>query len=639
MGILVLDNVAGLGVYEVLFPAGRSPSPSFGRWHISRFEQRASRFSIASTRMKYSAQLAQLVSKPPSGAAWIHELKLDGYRIAVAKEGASVELISRRGTKWTADFPELAASAKKLPAGSALIDGEIAVLSASGVSSFEALQNRGRERGSLAYFAFDLLSLDGRDLRRLPLLERKDALRMLLGDGIGIMRYTEHFDEPGDLVLRRACELGAEGIVSKRADAPYRSGVRSPDWQKSKCSRRQEFVVGGFTDPSGSRVGVGSLLVGYYEGDALRFAGKVGTGRGWTAAFGRDLRARLERSVQKISPFDPHPSGWLGRNAHWVTPNYVVEVGFTEWTSGGHIRHPSLQGFRTDKLPTEVVRESAAEANAETPAVAASLRVKNRRVYPRAGVDLATFLTVYRDIADQVMPHVARRPLTVVRCNGPIVNEDALRSQCVFVRHTARDNAWAPKSVPRIRIQEKRKVGEYLYVETIEQLLLLIEHGVVEWHVWNARVDDVENPDQLVFDLDPGEGTKWTQVVAAAKRVRKALSTMKLDCWPKTTGGRGLHVVAPIERGRSWDDAFAFSRAVAEAIAGAEPELYTAAFGKSERRGKVLIDYKRNYRTSIAVAAFSPRARPNATVSVPIDWNQVTARLKPDRFTVRSIAK
>jgi bifunctional non-homologous end joining protein LigD len=308
--------------------------------------------------VQYRAQLALLVDEPPSGSNWLHELKLDGYRIGVLIERKRVRLMSRRGTEWTAEFPELVESAEQLRLRNALIDGEVVMLDERGISSFAALQQRRLTRGSLGYFAFDLLVLDGRDVSRQPLIDRKNRLRTLVGDGVGIIRYTEHFEDDGKQVLRQACALGAEGIVSKRRDAPYRWAARHADWRKSKCSKRQEFVVGGFTDPKGSRVGVGSLLIGYYEADELRFAGKVGTGRGWSAAFGRELRKKLERIETKTSPFDPRPPVALARKAHWVKPMHVVEVEFTEWTAGGHARHPSLQGFREDKEAREVRRET-----------------------------------------------------------------------------------------------------------------------------------------------------------------------------------------------------------------------------------------------------------------------------------------
>lgn len=595
--------------------------------------------------MKYRAQLALLVDAPPDGRQWVHELKLDGYRLGVFVSGGVVDLISRRGTRWTSEFPELVASARKLRVTDALIDGEVVMLTDAGISSFEALQNRRNERGTLAFFAFDLLTVEGADISREPLVERKRRLRDLIGGGVGIIRYTEHFDDAGSQVLAQACELGAEGIVSKRRDAPYRWGARHADWQKSKCSKRQEFVVGGFTDPSGSRVGVGSILVGFHEGRALRFAGKVGTGRGWSATFGRELRQKLERIEQQESPFTPRPPGWLGRNAHWVKPVHVVEVDFAEWTAGGHIRHPSLKGFRDDKSPRDVVLEQRRTSRAKRPRddktrspSPAPRPAPSPLAYAKPRLTRADLAAFYERIADWAVPHVQHRPLTIVRCKSPVRSNDALRTQCVFVRHTARDNAWAPESLPRVRIGEKKKVGEYLYVESAADLVALIEHGAVEWHVWNARVDDVERPDRIVFDLDPGARVEWADVVTAARRIRDALASLDLQCWPKTTGGRGIHVVVPFRRGPSWDAVFEFSRTVAVAIEDTDRDAYTTSFSKAQRAGKVLVDYKRNYRTSIAVAGFSTRARPGAPLSVPLSWRELTARLRPERFTVEGIA-
>ena len=307
----------------------------------------------------YLPQLAVLVDEPPSGPQWIHELKLDGFRIGIVSSRGKARLISRNQADWTEDFPEIAAAAKALDAQTAVIDGEVVVLAESGVSSFEALQNLSSSRRGLTYFAFDLLALDGRDLTKVPLVERKQLLRALLRSAPSrFLRYTDHVESDGAEVLRAACAHGAEGIVSKCRDAPYRPGSRHPDWQKSKCVKRQELVIGGFTEPEGSRHGVGALLVGYYDGDRFAFAGKVGTGRGWNNEFSVELRRRLDAIATDRCPFDPPPKGWLRRNAHWVRPRLVAEVEFTEWTQGGHVRHPTLRGFRRDKKPRAVRRES-----------------------------------------------------------------------------------------------------------------------------------------------------------------------------------------------------------------------------------------------------------------------------------------
>jgi bifunctional non-homologous end joining protein LigD len=314
----------------------------------------------------YEPQQAVLVAEPPTGDRWVHELKLDGFRMGVFVTGRAtrreVMIISRNGTDYTAAFPEIVEAAMELRATAAVLDGEVVVLDERGRSNFQRLQQLGTSRRGLAFFAFDLLALDGEDVKPLPWEERKRRLETLIGQRAGIIRYSPHFDGDGRTVLAHACRLGAEGIVSKCRTAPYRSGSRSDDWRKTKCVRRQEFVVGGFTEPEGSREGVGSILVGYYEGRALRFAGKVGTGKGWNDAFGRKLRRLLESIAADATPFDPPPSGALGRLAHWVEPRLVAEVQFTEWTGDGKIRHPSLQGFRTDRRPADVRREREADA-------------------------------------------------------------------------------------------------------------------------------------------------------------------------------------------------------------------------------------------------------------------------------------
>jgi bifunctional non-homologous end joining protein LigD len=307
----------------------------------------------------YKAQLATLVDKPPSSEQWLHELKYDGYRIAAALSGGKVVLESRNGKDWTAAFPEVVAAVGKLAAKSALLDGEVAILTPEGRTSFQALQNAfsGASRRGLTYFAFDLLYLDGRDLRAEPLEVRKQALRGLVKK-TGLVRYSDHVEGDGAAVLASACKLGAEGIVSKRRDRPYRGG-RNDDWQKTKCTLRQEFVVGGFTEPEGSRVGIGALLLGYYDGGELVFAGKVGTGKGFTAPYLAKLRSDLDKLVQPKMPYAVRPPARFLKNVHWLRPERIAEVSFAEWTNEGSIRHPSLLGFRTDKKPTSITREKA----------------------------------------------------------------------------------------------------------------------------------------------------------------------------------------------------------------------------------------------------------------------------------------
>lgn len=578
---------------------------------------------------RYDPQKAVLVDEPPTGAGWVHELKLDGFRMGISIDGSSVEIISRKGNDYTAEYPEIVAAAKALKVSQALLDGEVVVLDDRGVSSFQRLQQLGQSRRGLTYFAFDLLALDGERLERLPLRERKERLEALLARaGSPRLRYSMHFEGDGALVFQKACELGAEGIVSKRVESAYRAGMRGTEWQKTKCVKRQEFVIGGFTAPDGSRIGIGSMLIGYYEGERLRFAGKVGTGRGWTAEFSRELRRGLERIEQRECPFTPRPPGWLGKNAHWVAPQNVVEVAFAEWTEGGHARHPTLLGFRKDKLPAEVIREQAVVV-AETP--------RESLLFPRARLATSDVAAVYAEFIDVALPHVINRPLTLVRAREPITRADALRTQAEFVHHTARDQSFVSDVVPRMRIVEKKKTGEYCYIDSADALLALIASGVVEWHTWNALVDDVEHPDRAVFDIDPGPGVAWPAVVDAARKVRRCLEKHALESWVKTTGGKGLHVVVPFDRGPGWDSAFAFSKAVAAEVAAVDPALYTLSFDKADREGRVLIDYKRNYRTSIAIAAFSPRAQTTAPLSVPVAWSELSRLGSGERWTVTNI--
>ena len=593
--------------------------------------------------MQYKPQKALLVDHPPAGARWIHELKLDGFRMGLFIDRRSIRIISRRGTDYTLEFPEITAAARRLKVKDALIDGEIVVLDKNGVSRFQLLQQLGNSRTGLTYFAFDLLSLDGENLTKRPLEDRKRVLRKIMGGGNGIIRYTDHFDTEGAEVFRQACQLGAEGIISKLRGAPYRLDARSSDWQKIKCIKRQEFVVGGFTDPSGARMGVGSILVGYYERSHLRFAGKVGTGAGWSNAFSLKMRRDLEKIEVDRSPFDPPPPGWLGRNAHYVKPVKIVEVEFTEWTGDGHIRHPSLQGFRADKDPRDVRRErevrlgdGAKKASASREAAKLSSVADTPLVYPRIGITRRHLSELYSQIADWALPHLERRPLTLVKATAPITRVDALRSQAKFVHHTERDQRFVPEAVPRIQIPEKKKIGQYCYIDSRAALLALIEAGVIELHSWNARVDNVERPDRVVFDIDPGEAVAWRDVVAAARRLRAVLAKRDLESWVKTTGGKGLHVVVPVRAEHGWDDVFEFSRQVATQLTD-ESARYTLAFDKPARRNKILIDYKRNYRTSIAVAAFSTRAVPSGAMSVPVAWDELGRLKASDAWTVENI--
>ncbi len=624
----------------------------------------------------YRAQLALLVDEAPAGDAWVHEVKYDGYRIGCAIASGRATLWSRRGKEWTAHFPEVAEAAAKLAVRSALLDGEVAVVLPDGRTSFQALQNAlGGGRRELVYFVFDLLFLDGEDLSSRPLLERKRALEALLGEAKGIVRYAPHVVGAGPAVHREACRLGLEGIVSKRADLPYRPG-RNATWVKAKCALRQELVIGGFTDPEGAaRDAIGALLVGFHEGGALRFAGKVGTG--FTNAAARALRARLAKLGTDACPFTPRPAGWLGKNAHWVRPELVCEVAFTEWTGDGKARHPSFQGLREDKAAADVVRETpvrtgeagmaettggrdghgtktTAGGGAGTKASTGTgtrtaravgsgrpgdhaieisgIRITHpdRVMFPELGITKADVAWYYDAVADAILPHLRGRPLTLFHC------PEGLAGACRFMKHS---KVWARDTVRRVRIREKTKVGEYLVIDDRDALLSIVQMDVLELHTWNSTTDALEHPDRVVIDLDPGPEVRWPDVVRAAGAVRAALRTLGLEPFVKTTGGAGLHVVVPLVPEAPWEDCLAFARGLATALARHDPRRFTTAFAKAGRERQILLDYLRNNRTNTSVAAYSTRARPGATVSVPLAWDELSARSRPDRHTIRTVPR
>jgi bifunctional non-homologous end joining protein LigD len=583
-------------------------------------------------------------------------MKFDGYRILCRIEKGRATLLSRNAKDWTDQFRDVAAAAIALPARQALLDGEIAVLLPNGTTSFQALQNAGAEHGQLCYFVFDLLHLDGEDLTGATLETRKGALEALVGSrSVGVIRYSTHVVGQGEEFFRQACRLSLEGIVAKRRDGPYEPG-RGRSWLKVKCIQEQEFVIGGFTEPKGSRVGLGALLLGVNgEGGALAYAGKVGTG--FTGSVAVSLRKRLDKLRVTDSPFQGRPPG--GKEARWVKPIMVAEVEFTEWTDDGRLRHPSFKGLREDKAASEVVRERPA-ASAPTPsasphaprpsskarssqrrdtpattdgdAVVSGVRISHpdRVVYPDDGVTKAAVARYYAAVADHMVPHLRSRPVALLRC------PDGLGGQCFYQKHPG---SWAPSSLRRVRIREKAKSDDYLVIEVAAGLVALIQMGVLEIHTWNAQADRLEAPDRVVFDLDPGPDVPWAAVVAAARLVRATLEGQGLRSFVKTTGGKGLHVVAPIKPGPGWSDCVAFASRVVDSLVAETPKAFVATMTKSARKGKIFIDYFRNQRGATSVAAYSTRARAGAPVSTPITWDELDGVTSGSHFTLATIQR
>ena len=593
---------------------------------------------------RLAPQLATAAEAAPRGDEWLHEIKFDGYRMLAYLRRGKVELRSRKDLDWTEKFPELADALSKLGADEAVLDGEVVQFKEDGVPDFSALQNAIAEQktAGLLYMAFDLLYLDGWDLTGVAVEERKAALRdFLAADAAPAIRYSDHQVGKGPEFCAAACGAKLEGIVSKRREARYQPG-RGAAWLKVKCSKREDLVIVGFTDPAGERAGFGALLMGYHDGTgALVYAGRVGTGYGDKLLDA--LRSQLGALEQRKATVKL-PAGLSARGTHWVKPELVAEVAFSGWTADGILRQSSFVGLREDKSPDEVVLDPLAAAPAAAPAptppaatigrdgaaVVAGIRVTHaeREVYPEPGVTKLALAQFYAGIAPFILPHVVRRPLSLLRC------PDGVTGQRFFQKHRMPGTPAAIKSIP---VPMKDGIEDYVMIEDVAGLVALVQMSVLEIHPWGSTIDALEKPDRLTFDLDPDEGLGWDQVVAAAVAVRQFLEELGLRSFVKTTGGKGLHVVVPITPALDWDAAKEFTRVVVSMLVDAGPTLYTASIAKKSRRGRIFIDYLRNGRGATAVAAYSTRARGDATVSVPVTWEEVEAGLRSDRFTVLNL--
>ncbi len=568
--------------------------------------------------------LATLTEKPPEGARWFHEVKLDGYRTLARIANGGVRLITRNGLDWTTKFgPEIVEAFRALPVREAAIDGEL-VVDVNGASSFSALQaalSDGRSE-RLTFYAFDLLYLDGYDLMGTPLIRRKEALRALVGDGAGALRFSDHFEESGELVLRHVCRLGLEGVISKDRDSTYRAG-RGRSWLKCKCSARQEFVVGGFTVSTASDKAVGSLALGVYEGRSLRYVGRVGTG--FSAAVAQSLYARLEAMREPKSPFASHLTADQTRQLRYVRPELVAEVDFRAWTADGYLRHASFRALREDKPAEEIVREeprSEAQPGGQSPTV--TLTHPDRLYWPEDGVTKEGLADYYAEVWSRMAPYVVERPLALVRC------PDGIHGQQFFQKH-----AWKGLSDAIVLATDPAEPEKpHIAIRDFDGLAGLVQAGALEIHPWGSTLADWERPDTIVMDLDPGEDVSWGSLIEAAKVVRERLAAEGLAAFVKTSGGKGLHVVSPLKPEADWPEVKAFTKRIADAMAADSPNRYVATIAKAKRKGKILVDYLRNQRGMTAVAAYSTRARSGAAVSMPIEWDELEAGIGPASFTV-----
>lgn len=595
-------------------------------------------------------QLCETVDRPPAGNKWLHEIKFDGYRIQMRVADGSVTLKTRKGLDWTAKYPEIAEAGAGLP--DCIIDGEICALDENGAPDFAALQAALSEKNTnnLVYFAFDLLFDGGEDLRSNALVDRKERLQKLLADGGDDprLRFVEHFETGGDAVLRSACKLSLEGIVSKQADAPYQSG-RTDAWAKSKCRAGHEVVIGAYAKTNGK---FRSLLVGVNRGKHFVYVGRVGTGYG--AKIVEKLLPKLKEHEASKSPFTGIGAPKKTAEITWLKPELVAEIEFAGWTADGLVRQAAFKGLRQDKPADEVEAEKPASPNktettdpaqtkatrpgrrkgAKVDVMGVMLSNPDKSLWPDAGdnepvskEDLAKY---HEAVGSWLIDHVKGRPCSIIRA------PDGIGGEQFFQRHAMPGTS---NLLELVKVFGDKK--PYLQVDRIEGLAAIAQIGGVELHPWNCEPGQPEVPGRLVFDLDPGPDVPFSTVVEAAREMRDRLDELGLISFCKTTGGKGLHVVTPLAVNKKkplfWDEAKGFAHDVCQKMAQDDPDRYLIKMTKSLRNGRIFLDYLRNDRTATAVAPLSPRARPGATVSMPLTWTQVKTDLDPKRFTVRTV--
>jgi len=585
---------------------------------------------------KLEPQLATLASSVPPGD-WVVETKFDGYRLLARVEGKEVKLFTRNGNDWTSKFKPLAEAVASLGLKSAWLDGEIVVLNESGVPDFNALQTSidNSRTKNIQLFLFDVPFLNGMDLRAVPVVTRRAKLKELLEGHEGSVRYSESFAALPQQMLNAACQLGLEGVLLKRSDSPYVSR-RTETWLKLKCQLRQEFVVIGFTDRTGSKAEVGSLLLGYYEGGELKSAGSVGTG--WSAAAGKELHSKLSKlvtSTPPVSSSETKPGRWSKRAAgseRWVRPTAVVEVAFSEWTPDGQVRHATFRGVRTDKPAASIVRERPKFAAAQPSSLSSkkakppTVKVTNpeRVIDPTTGFKKLDLVRFYESVADWILPHLKGRPVSLVRA------PQGITGQLFFHKHPDTKMPGLTELDPELWPGHTSLMS----VDTVDALLSAAQMNTIEFHTWNSKSSDIDRPDRVIFDLDPGEGVTWTMLQEAAVLMRTLLAELQLESWLKTSGGKGLHVVVPLTPKLTYDEVKQFSQVAVQHMARTIPSRFVAKSGGSNRVGKIFIDYLRNGHGQTTAAAFSARARPGMGVSMPVAWEQLKELKSGAQWTI-----
>lgn len=582
-------------------------------------------------------QLAKLVAKAPESGDWVYELKYDGYRILAYIERGAVRLMTRNHLDYTGRFLPVAEALRGWAKGrAAVLDGEMVVADESGKTDFQALQQyiRSPKGKNLTYIVFDLLALDGQDLRALPLTERKKKLIEFLEGAPDHLRYSRHIEGKGKDCFAAACRMGMEGIVGKKASSGY-LGARNGDWIKIKCDNRQEFVVGGYTLSEKAVREVSALLLGVYDKDKLVYAGRAGSGL--TERGAAELIKDFDKLTVSASPFEKSPRPRTGEKVVWLRPERVAEVRYAERTSDGLLRQARFKGLRTDKNPRDVVAEQAEQEPdkeeriggnmKEEGAIVGGIRISNpdKVMFEEGGVTKADVARYYEQIAARMLPYVQGRVLSIVRCPKG-VNE-----ACFFKKHP--DNGG--KGIVPVEVPDgEGGGGTYFYIEGKEGLIAEAQMGTLEFHTWGSRADRLETPDIMVFDLDPDEGMDIAKVRQGVKDLKEILEGLNLKSYLKTSGGKGYHVVVPVKKEMSWEAFHDFARGVAQVMENKWPDRYTSNARKEKRKGRIFIDWMRNGRGATSVAPYSLRARKGAKVSMPVSWAELE-KIAPDGIDMK----
>lgn len=573
-------------------------------------------------------QLPRLVSEVPGEGEWVHEMKFDGYRMQGHIRDNIARLYTRNGLNWSNSFPHILESLGKIKVDNAIFDGEIVALDERGHSHFQKLQNslKSKKDLGLRYYIFDILYLNGEDLRSRPLLERKKILKHVLKRCPAQIIYSEHITEEGEAFYKVSCEHKLEGIISKLADSPYRSG-RNDLWTKTKCTERQEFVIGGYSEGQGGRTEFGALLLGFYEKGKLKYAGRVGTGFNHETL--RSIKQTLSTLEVETSPFDINSP--KAKGIHWVKPQKVAEVTFAQWTSEGILRTPVFVGLREDKPAKEITMEKAKKISKKpTPSKVRDVSSPEKILFKKEKITKLEVAEFYNAIASHMIPYLKDRPLSLVRC------PEGSEGTCFYQKHIT---GKIPESFHIVPIKEGKGIGDYITIDSPQGLRELVQINAFELHAWNCHRESLMYPDQFVMDFDPGPGVPWKEVVSAAFEMKEMLQALGLKSFVKLSGGKGLHVHVPIAPLYDWDSVKSFTQTLALQMVSTNPSKYTANMAKNKRSKKIFVDYLRNGYGATAVVPYSLRAKPLSAVALPIDWKELKRIKSSQEYTLKKTLK